>query len=989
MKYNQWQKNIGVRIMALILVVALFPLNVFAESDNGEVTEQSSAANVKAYIIPTLDSTNGFLKNKVIYLSDDNYYMDIKDICDLTRSTSTLNGNILSVVQGCYRAEIDLDKGKYKDNFLNSWDYQPLIVGNKICVDAVAFLTLFGTTCELNGNVLSVTRPNYTFWEAIDPKAFDYAITQDELFSGKGAKYVSLVCDVLMDMIYENPFDVVSGNFAKRTLYDMLDKDVMKYESAQKESISIAARTSYAADNTDLNELSKAMARITGVEDEFKQETQDKIDNIGDIAGYTTTISGAVSDHVSKVAEEVIEAAAKDYSKAARKLARNPKFSNHAKNKLKKKMNEALNQQKKANGWETKADIVKYGTWVFKFATNAVALNNQVTHFSEDSIYLLGDALGEDNIKYAGLDPKDFQSYDRVQKVSELVEAQGLEQALEIGTDAMNTTVIEFLSDYAMDEAMKAITGGGIAGLALSVSTAITSAVFSDEINAYQCDMMAAYDCILETETAGVGIMLEQRGQKEHYCNTETMERLVDTEKLFFRSLMGAYANYKVSVQEFGLNNTDAWGEYFDKHCEYYAMMAFRLTNCECTGLFDPSAFEDDILKGKLSTDELELAPETVFSSESDEELTPEYPTTDGDNMEFSDVCACDDKYEYYKSTDGKLMRDNRDGSAGRLCLFSEEFVTICGIDTSFIYLQRKAESGSGFDIEAVEKNGQIRRVVLRNAESIQLMDGEYFFFTRADQKNVIKRISRKTLNEEDFSVFNEDVELMIKQKKGYFVLTKTESLFSFFFGNDVMNYYIDDNGKITQNLGESPAPQNLPTGSVDSDFERIRYVNYGYLRSSAADVYYKLSDGQYIATEHTSGWKELDNGIVVTLESRRPNSQYPYEIAIYRNGESDPSRLADVWSDQAMFTFCQSSDSAYYFFDQHDDILSLNEVKDGHQTVLKEFNSSQINCDLNQCSATIQLDRVYFYTMTSDDNAAMLYRYNVGIWDKDQLSEQ
>lgn len=989
MKNNQRLKNFGVRLMALILVFALFPADVFAGSSDGDGTGQP-ASDVKAYLIPTMDSTNGFRKNKVIYLSGDNYYMDIKDICDLTRSSSSLNGNVLSIVQGIYRAEIDLDKGKYMDNFLNSWNYQPLIVGDKVCVDAVAFLTLFGAECELDGNVLSVTMPNYTFWEAIDPQTFDYTITQDELFGGKAAKNISLVCDVLMDMLYENPLDVVVGNFARRTLYDLLDKDIMNYESAQNESVNIVARTSNACDHTDLNELSKELAEETSQAQQSKEDLQDVFDDLDDITGYTVTITGAASDRVVEYAKKVINAAEKNYDKASRKLARNHKLHDRTKKKLEKKINEAVSQKKQAKGWKTKANVVKYGIWVFKFTTNALSLSNQVNHFSEDSLYLLGDALGEDNIKYAGLNPDDFQTYKTVKRVSDLVEAQGMDQALDVGADAFNTTLAEFVSDFASEKAMEAITKDNIAGLALSVSTAITSLIFADEINAYQCDMMAAYDCILETEAAGVAIMLDQRAQKEHYCNTETMERLVDAEKLFYRSLIGVYANYKVSVEEFGVTNKAAWMAYFDKHCEYYAKMAFRLTNCECTGLFDPSGFKDDVLKGKLNTDALELAPETALSPSSDEELTPEYPTTYDENMDYSPVCACDDRYEYYKSTDGKLMRDNRDGSAGRLCLFSEEFITVCGIDASFIYLQRKAESGSGFDIEAVEKNGQIRRVILRNAESIQLMDGDYFFFTRADRKNVIRRVSRKTLNEEDFAVFNEDVELMIKQKKGYYVLTKSESLFSFFFGNDVRNYYINNKGKITQNLGESPAPADLPSNSLDSDFMRVRYVNYGYLRSGAADVYYKLSDGQFIATEHVSGWKNMDDkGIVVTLNNRKDNSKYPYEIAIYQGGKSDPKHIVDVWSDQAMFTLCKASDSAYYFFDQHDDVLSLNEVKGGKKTVLKEFNSSQINCDLNQCSATIQLDRVYFYTMTSKDDATVLYRYNVGIWEKDQLSGQ
>ena len=139
--------------------------------------------------------------------------MDIKDICELTRSSSSLNGNVLSIVQGIYRADIDIDKGIYKDSCNNEWNYMPLIVGDRVCVHAFAFLSLLGAECTIYGNILSVTRPDYTFWEAIDPKALNYAVTKDELFGNKAFKIINITCDVLTNMLMENPLYFASGTF--------------------------------------------------------------------------------------------------------------------------------------------------------------------------------------------------------------------------------------------------------------------------------------------------------------------------------------------------------------------------------------------------------------------------------------------------------------------------------------------------------------------------------------------------------------------------------------------------------------------------------------------------------------------------------------------------------------------------------------------------------------------------------------------------------
>ena len=997
MKSIPLKKSLGIRIIAFILAFMLFPIDAFAEAGSDDSAEQPVSSDIKAFIIPTLDSTSGFGQKRVIFLSGGEYYMDIKDICELTRSSSSLNGNVLSIVQGIYRAEIDIDKGIYKDSCYNRWNYKPLIVSDRVCVNAIAFLTLLGAKCELKGNMLSVTRPNYTFWEAIDPNTFDYVITQDELYGGKAFKVISLTCDVLMDMLFENPLDYISGNFAQNALFDMLNNDVLKYESAQNEEIKIAKRVASASGNVDLDELSKVMS------DQFKkeQDSREKIDNafdfLSDASGNSVKVSSISSDAVSLWAQHVIIPTAKRVYRIAAEnyIATDPSLEELCA-KFKQEYTDAANKIAKVNKEETftqeLTNNTTYALWVFRYATNLISLTAQVNQLTGDSMYLLNEVYDKKNIEYAGLKTNDFMCYKDAQNVANLAKKGDFEKIRGVACDSYIKTLVEFAADKGMDFAMEAITGDKLFGMSFNIATFIASLCFQDEINAYKCDMMAAYDCNIECESAVIASNLSTKAIREHYCSTETMERLVITEKLFFRSLIGAYSNYKVSVNEFGTSNKDAWIAYFDKHCEYYAKIAYRLSNCKCTGLFDPSDFEDSILKGNLNQDVLKQAPETVINSrdensEQNENTSSEYPTTYDDTMDYTNVSAYDTEHIFYKSLDGKLMRENRDGSVGRICVFDEEFITICGIDASFIYLKRTSSDGDGFNIEAVEKSGNLRKIVLNNIYSLQLMDGNYFYFTRDDQKNVLKRIHRSTFKEEDFSVFNEDVELVLKQKDSFYVLTNKDSIVSIFFGHDVRNYYIDMSGKIIKDLGESPAVQDLPTGSIDSDSKRTRYLSNGYLRTGASDVYYKLSDGSYIPTEHTSGWSYMDNGIIVAIKNRDSSSKYPYEIAYYTGGNADPKHIADVWSDQAMFTLCKSADSKYYFFDQHEDVLSFNEVQNGIQSVFKEFNSTQLNCDLNQCGATIQLDRVYFYTMVNEHDARVLDRYDVFIYNTDNVS--
>lgn len=346
--------------------------------------------------------------------------------------------------------------------------------------------------------------------------------------------------------------------------------------------------------------------------------------------------------------------------------------------------------------------------------------------------------------------------------------------------------------------------------------------------------------------------------------------------------------------------------------------------------------------------------------------------------MNYSTITASDEKAIYYKDTQGNLIREE---NGFRDEIYSNGFFTICGIDESYIYVL-KTQGSHTYNVVRIDKKSGIEKTILNDVINILSWDQVYIYYISSFDKNTIYRMDRSTLKESCFvDKINSEILFMEKQDDNFYVGAKNSNIFAALFGDSSEYYLIDKNGNIVTSYGASPSVENYVLISFSNYHRAVKLISTGFLRSTAAEVYWLSKDKQTkILTNCISGWNPLNVGIFTTQENTSPNSDLPYKIVLYQAQSGEMMDVTEVNSDQAFFTLCQSSNNEWYFFDQTDTELILYTMKEdfSKKRVVKTFDLSEFNCDLRECGTIIMGNKIYFYTITNNSDAKVLYRYNI-----------
>lgn len=345
--------------------------------------------------------------------------------------------------------------------------------------------------------------------------------------------------------------------------------------------------------------------------------------------------------------------------------------------------------------------------------------------------------------------------------------------------------------------------------------------------------------------------------------------------------------------------------------------------------------------------------------------------------MSYSAVTAEDEHAIYYKNPEGYLVSE-RNGYKNTL--YTEEFFSICGIDESYIYLT--VPEGGDYQIYRVSKTDGTNKRILDDVAIPLLMDEKYFYYVSSFDPTSIARINRTDLKESQFSHFKDNVKFMAAQDDGYYVVTSeggAAGILAALFGGSPKCYYIGNSGELLADYGKQPTIQQYHHRDHGSYYTASWMISNGYLRSSANEMYWMSSDkSNSVRAEGISGWNPNSAGIFTT---QRAADGAGKNIVLYRAADGSMVNVTNVENDQAFFTLCQSRTGTWYFFDQTVDKLILYSMSEDFSTkvAVKEFELSQMPCNLSNCGMTITDNCIYFYTMPSDESCTVLYRYIVG----------
>ena len=211
-----------------------------------------------------------------LYLLDTVYYITIDDLCRLTRSTKSVDGDVISVTQGMWRAEFDTVNQTFNDDY-QTVDITVLEISNgNYAVPVLMFLSYYKAMAIIENGILYCELPEYTAWEAL---ALDYSnslIDIYELYGGEGDVTFSLTLDILMDFIMgKNP---TTEKYLKSAYYEALDVDIYSYDAVEQY---VNERNETIYNDLVANEtqsLLESLSKICGTGDTTNKITQEAMD---------------------------------------------------------------------------------------------------------------------------------------------------------------------------------------------------------------------------------------------------------------------------------------------------------------------------------------------------------------------------------------------------------------------------------------------------------------------------------------------------------------------------------------------------------------------------------------------------------------------------------------------------------------------------------------------------------------------------------------
>lgn len=344
-------------------------------------------------------------------------------------------------------------------------------------------------------------------------------------------------------------------------------------------------------------------------------------------------------------------------------------------------------------------------------------------------------------------------------------------------------------------------------------------------------------------------------------------------------------------------------------------------------------------------------------------------------SMSWSKITAEDADSFYYKGTNGKLIRENKD-IISRKVLYEGEFFSICGLDQSYIYVLKPVEDEK-YNVVRISKDGTVTKTILEDVKYILCMKEDVFYYVPSFSENQIYKIDRFSLKEEKYAEFDDNVELMAEEEDGFLVTVQEENPFSWLFGPECKYYRLAGDGQIIEIYEDNLTPQQCLKDNRETYYAAFEMISNGYLRETARKGYWLSKDEQtYVETEGVSGWHPTAKGIFTEQAAEDGH----YDVVLYQNSDGSSKIITDVNSANAFFTFVQDKDGNWYYMDQTDTDLELYRLNSSFEDKKKidTISLEEIPCDMENCMMELVNNRIFFYTMPSWSESEVLYRYNL-----------
>lgn len=654
------KSNYGLRrLFSVCLVIALF----FSLLSQSEFEVHAEENNFKKVTF-SLDSNVIHNSSIDLYLHEDVYYISIDDLCSLTRCSQSEEDGIISINQGFWSAEFDINAQTFDDGYQKVDDTILEISKNKYAVPAVMFLNYFkASVAFIEGDKLFCKMPEFTAWEALDVNFKDTLIDIYELYGGEGNVELSLWLDIIMDFI----------------MGDMADSE--KYLS----DAFVAALEVEINDNDSVKDYKETMVQKLYSE-LHSEQSEDFLESLKD----RLSISAEPSEWYIESYYNAVEKSFVKLAYDANEAGNYDEIKNYGKG-----FYDAFAEKNKVTkGAKEFFKNMDY-LMVFISAASETAKEMKYVNATNDLVY---NVMGQENLQYLGISADDNLWFTVANKY---------QNVLNVGKKQLESEIINFLIDKSCWET--AISGAviniegvskGSGALALSISRIIAkniNPITKGIIDGFKADRRGLYLSELQQNVFWV---LDNTAKKfdGQLDNKDIYEKYIQAEQLYCRTSIAMYKNLIKMVKQFG-KDSDYWTDYFQKRIDMLAISLYQLTSLQDDGVInclplDLSTFSqqsvsniDHIKFNSMDWDS--YAKIYAYNKNGDivwEYTTPKYEPTE--LVRVSEIGQRDNMYFFIQGgsvvaldvSTGKIIWENNDfGGASPSVALGEKAIYMCG----------------------------------------------------------------------------------------------------------------------------------------------------------------------------------------------------------------------------------------------------------------------------------------------------------------------
>ena len=542
------KNNYGLRrLFSVCLVITLF----FSLLSQPGFEVHAQENNFKKVTF-SLDSNVIHNSSIDLYLHEDVYYISIDDLCSLTRCSQSEEDGIISINQGFWSAEFDINAQTFDDGYQKVDTTILEISKNKYAVPAVMFLNYFkASVAFIEGNKLFCKMPEFTAWEALDVNFKDTLIDIYELYGGEGNVELSLWLDIIMDFI----------------MGDMADSE--KYLS----DAFVAALEVEINDNDSVKDYKETMVQKLYSELHSNQ-SKDFLESLQD----TLSISAEPTEWYIQSYYNSVERSFVNLAYDAYEAGNYDEIKNYGKGFF----DAFAKKNKVSKGAEEFFNNMDY-LMIFISAASETAKEMKYVNATNDLIY---NVMGQDNLQYLGISADDNLWFTVANKY---------QNVLNVGKKQLESEIMNFFIDKscwetAIGGAVTNITGvsKGSWTLALSASRIIAkniNPITKGIIDGFEADRRGLYLSELQQNVFWV---LDNTAKKfdGQLDNKDIYEKYIQAEQLYCRTSIAMYENLIKMVNQFG-KDSDYWTDYFQKRIDMLSISLYQLTSIQDDGVIN------------------------------------------------------------------------------------------------------------------------------------------------------------------------------------------------------------------------------------------------------------------------------------------------------------------------------------------------------------------------------------------------------------------